>query len=343
MVTFATYDYGTVPYGEGGHSTTGVILKARDTRASSPMQSIAYDYNPTGRFAGQVLAERYLDPVTDTPGPAVSTFTSNSDNQTTSAVQTETRGDAPVSRTIRMEKLNGGSGPPFVTKKSDYNGVKELYTYNANFFLHKVTDRNGYDTTFTLESVIGNVTRKTHPDNTHSDYTYTDSFYPYYIATAGDENGKTTTYLRNPVDAAVNPNMIYQINYPDGAFETFEYNDAGQVVKHRRRKSGTTADPEAYDYADYDSSGLMTTLWNPTTKSSRSELTAADPHTSFTYYPAGHPWQDRAETVTDPNGNATTYEFRSFSGRKWPNVVDIWTSVSRPRTGYEGYELRRHF
>ena len=152
-------------YGLNGNNQCVSLITAQDTRANGPMQSIKYHYHPNGRFRGQVRSEQYYWPkgAAPTATPKVSTLTSNAFPTATAAVQTETRGDAAVSRTIRMEKLNGGAGPPFVTYKTDYNGVQEKYFYNANFFLNKITDRRNNSTNFNVESVIGNITRKTHP------------------------------------------------------------------------------------------------------------------------------------------------------------------------------------
>src|SRR4051794_25564890 len=164
-----------------------------------------------------------------------------------------------------MEKLNGGAGPPFVTYKTDYNNVQEQYFYNANFFVNKIIDRRGNPTTFNLEPNIGNPTQRMHPDGTHIDYTYTDATYPYYLRTVSDENQKVTTYSRNLITDAVNPNMINRIDYPDGGFETFTYNNDGRVTTHRLRNN--TVDGRArYVHCAYDpTSHLPIKEWNPTT------------------------------------------------------------------------------
>jgi RHS repeat-associated protein len=313
--TSADYVNGTTTWGLNANNTAGVMLSAKDTRASGPMQNISYEYNTHGRFQGQIQAEHYLN-ADGSPGVAVSTFTSNSDNTTTVAIQSETRGDAPVSRSIKMNKLNGGQGAPFVTYKTDYNGVQEKYAYNANFFLNKITDRRNNDTTFNVESVVGNITRKTHPDLTHTDYTYTHSFYPYYIGTVIDENGKTTTYHRNDATpGTLNRGMINSIDYPTdvntpAAHEYFYYNSFGEVIAHKLSN-------DAYQYFLYDSGGLLTDATNPTwtdyatyrTTPISANFPFSEPHTHYAYYGPGHAWQDRIQTVTDPNGNAITSEY----------------------------------
>jgi len=224
---------------------------------------------------------------------AVSQFTSTScptHSYSTSpdcptATQTETRGDGP-SRTIYMEQAT--HNVPLVKRKSDFNGVNEIFTYDSNNYLLTAKDRNGYTTTYTNEPVIGNPTQILHPDGNHIDYTYSDSANPYHISTVTNELGKTTTYTRGSVGSLTN--LITRIDYPDGAYETFTYNGFGQVLTHRRKNG-------AFDYAAYDATGLLTKLWNPTTATS---VTDSDPHITLTYYPVGDAWQDRVMTVTYP-------------------------------------------
>src|SRR4029077_21112267 len=129
-----TYHYDPVVWGKNWDASAPGLTWARDTRASSPMQNIYYEYptrsSPThqlSRFQGQILAEHYLNS-DNSMGVAVSTLASNSDATTSSAVQTETRSDGPTCQ-IRMDKLNQGSGPPFTTWKSDYKGVQEKFAY----------------------------------------------------------------------------------------------------------------------------------------------------------------------------------------------------------------------
>jgi RHS repeat-associated protein len=279
------------------------------------MQSIQYDYASAdngNKWEGAVRTERHLG--TDTV--AVSTFTSTSrpdlpDSINWSATQTETRGDGS-SRTINIQK-DQTYRIPLVRSKTDFNGVPESYTYYDNNYLHTVTDRNGNRTTYTNEPVIGNPTRITHPGGSHIDYTYSDPDNPYHIQTVTDELQNTTTYTRGGVAGTNLANLITRIDYPTTApeaasYETFDYNNFGQVWKHRRTNG-------AYEYAAYDSTGLMTKFWNPTTANygTPNSVPDSDPHISVTYYGAGA-WKDRIQTITYPaNGSGCvaidTYEY----------------------------------
>jgi RHS repeat-associated protein len=302
------------------------LIAAWDTHADSPMQSIYYAYKAPGRFEGQILAEKQLASASPTaspvPGVTVSTFTSNScpthpwsqSPDCPSATQTEARGDGP-SRTIYMQQA--AQHVPLVKRKSDFNGINEVYTYDSNNYLTDVTDRNGSVTHYTNEQVIGNPTQIRHPDQTHVDYTYSDPDNPYHISTVTNERGKMTTYTRD------SNNRITRIDYPADAntpasYETFTYNGYGQVLTHRRKNG-------YYEHAAY-SNGLLWKLWNPTTAASYPP-SDDEAHITLTYYyvspgPSAtpHPWQDRVQTVTYPATGigqvpSETYEYdRAFAG-----------------------------
>lgn len=324
--TSADYDYSSVLWGlHAGHEGTELIW-ARDTHATSPMQNIWYEYNSDrnngSRFRGQIRAEHYLN-ANNTAGVKVSNFATNYDPQQPEATATETRGDLghTATRTIHLKKLNQDEGPPFVMYKTDYLVPlhnQMTFGYSPGFFLNSVKDFRQNITTYDVESLIGNIQTLTHPATPQDDtvqraiqYGYTetprvgDAHNPYYVSSATDERSatNTTTYKRQD---PVNPNdhLITEIDYPDGGIETFAYNAAGQVIKHQRKNG-------YYEYSDYDTTGLLITLWNPTLKASRDQLTSNDANTTFSYYSStDHPeWKDRLKSVTDPLGRRTTYKY----------------------------------
>jgi RHS repeat-associated protein len=328
------------------------LIAAWDTHADSPMQSIYYEYKAPGRFEGQIRAEHQLASATPTaspaPGVAVSTFTSYScpthpwsqSPDCPNATQREDRGDGP-SRTIYLEQA--AQHVPLVKRKSDFNGVNEYYTYNANNYLLTAKDRNNYTTTYTNEPVLGNPTQILHPDGTHIDYTYSDPNNPYHIQTVRNERGKTTTYTRD------GNNRITRIDYPADAntpasYETFTYNSFGQVLTYRRKNG-------YYEHAWYEN-GLMTKLWNPTATSSYPP-SDNEPHITLSYYPGGHAWQDRVQTVTYPPTGigqvpSETYEYdRAFAGGVTdPNGAPVHgrglvTKITHADTKYQsfGYDV----
>jgi RHS repeat-associated protein len=188
--------------------------------------------------------------------------------------------------------------PSIIDALSTPNLGKTLFYYDNYKYLNKVTDRRGNSTLYTNEVILGNPKRITYPGPTtpHVDYTYSNNLYPYHVATVTDELGYKTTYQRDGLS------RIYEIDYPDGATETFAYNGFGQVITHQRKNG-------AYEYADYDGRGLLKTLWNPTTSTARPTSSSTLGRTTFSYYPTTHVWADRVQTMTDPRGYRTTYEY----------------------------------
>jgi YD repeat-containing protein len=86
---------------------------------------------------------------------------------------------------------------PLVKRKSDFNGINEVYIYDGNNYLTDVTDRNGSVTHYTNEQVIGNPTQIRHPDQTHVDYNYSDLDNPYHIRTVTFLTASCTTRQSN--------------------------------------------------------------------------------------------------------------------------------------------------
>lgn len=284
--TFATYTYQDIPViaFDGSSSRQTELITAQDTRAEGPMRAIQYEYTPTPQkdFPGEIKTERHFG-----DGVAVSTFTRNSDRTS----NTDTRGDGPT-RTIKMQKVDN---VPLVTAKSDFYGRFEYFYYDSNSYVRQVTDRRGNSTLYANEPILGQPTKITHPDGTYVAYTYSSNLYPYHVSSVRDELGRYTYYSRDA------NNRIYQINYPDGASETFAYNNFGQVTTHRRKNG-------AYEHASYGATGLLTALWNPTASATP---VATEPKTTFTYYTSSDiwQWQDRVRNVIDPRGQTTIYEY----------------------------------
>jgi hypothetical protein len=166
------------------HTTS--LITAQDTHANSPIQAIRYDYSDPGLFSGQVSSERHL-----TTNALVSTRTCDTcptpdwsgGEGRQNATITEIRGDGP-SRTLYIEK--GAQRVPLVKRKSDFNGINEVFTYDSNNYLLTAQDRNGNVTTYTNEQLIGNPTQILYQDGKHIDYTYYQGN-PYHVHTVTNE------------------------------------------------------------------------------------------------------------------------------------------------------------
>lgn len=294
------------------------IATAQDARLNGPMRSIMYDYKSPAEkdFDGELIAERHYP-----DGMLVSGYDR--------ANLRETRGDGP-SRQFIFQQLNDGLRQ--FSKKPDFQGQNELFTYDTNNYLKTVTDRRGNVTTYTNETILGRPTRITHPDGTHLDYTYTSTFNPYFVKTATDQLGRTTTHTRDP------QNRITRIDYPTdantpAAYETFTYNNFGQVLTHRMKNG-------AYEHFRYDARGLLTDKWNATWNAGPLDT---DPKTTYTYYTSADiwEWQDRVRSMTNPKGQVTGNEYdRGSNGLQCPGR-GLVTKVINPDGTYQsfGYDV----
>jgi RHS repeat-associated protein len=278
-----------------------VLATADDVRAEGPMQSIKYLYRANAKIKGQLLEEQHSS------GIRVSLFSPTNGVNSDSATNTETRGDGP-SRTFFIQKP-ATNNVPLLRTKSDFEGVNESFSYDANNYVAQFTDRNAGVTSYNNETILGRPLTVTHPGGIYPDgtsfpsnseiFTYSwggiaSTFNPYFVASRKDQNDKYTYYDRDL------SNRLTQIRYPDGGTETFEYNTLGLVTKHKRRNG-------YYEFADYETSGRMIVLWNPTTSSTHP--VSPWPNTALSYYNVPHVWAGRVQTVTDPLGNRTTYQY----------------------------------
>lgn len=301
--TSAHYTFGTTTYKDpvipGQINAASSLFTADDVRAEGPMQAIKYTYRTSAEFQGQVSEEQSIS------GTMVSHLDATNKPDSTTTTNTETRGDGPFSRTFKIDKVGQ---VPLLKTKSDFEGMNESFLYDGNNYLQTFTDRNQKVTSYVNEPILGRPTTITHPGGAYPDgtsfptsteaYTYSfggviSSSNPYFVASRKDDNGKVTYYDRD------SNNRIYQIRYPDGATEGFVYNSLGLVTRHQRRNG-------YYEFIDYDGSGRLTAVWNPVTGSTHP---TSGPKTSYSYYNAPHVWGGRVQTVTDPRGYHTTYEY----------------------------------
>jgi RHS repeat-associated protein len=295
------------------HNTQGswdaaVLATCRDMRFSGPMRNLSYQYRDSGKNRTRIQSEKNLD---------------TNDTVSTIFNFTETRGDGP-SRTFSYYAGLRGKCPhsdepptpgPLDGKMRNYTdflnhtttlGYTDDPSGSISGFVTSVTDANGHKTVYTRGSPVGEVYTIKHPDNTTIQQTYSDPAHPYFLASRTNERGYKVGYVRNPSTSTLNPNAIIEKDYYDldGTtileFETFEYNQWGQITKHRRKNG-------SYEYFQYDTRGLLTDKWNSTWTSSFSSA-QSEPKTHYDYYTSGS-WTDRISQVTDPRGYRVQYEY----------------------------------
>ncbi len=311
-----------------------LISGCNDVRYHGPMRRIAYGYQDQGPH-GAILNEKYWDgvPGHEGTGPTVSSISPNLTSPLTVDPNfitsfTETRGDVPTRTfsysSLHLHRVSDDGGCPtwthidpapqqFLQSYTDFKGQTTYLYYNDKWYVNSVKDANLHTTWYERgpppnaypgEKGIGQITKITHPDSTHIDYTY-DAESPnisgHYLHTVSDERQKITTYTRD-----LNTHRVTRIDYPSdvntpASSEVFTYNGFGQVLTHQLRNG-------AWESFVYDGRGLLTDKYNP---KQSGVPTGTDPHTHYSYYTTG-PWTDRVQTITLPanvNGNVASETF----------------------------------
>jgi RHS repeat-associated protein len=247
-----------------------LIQWAIDPMYEGPMWAIGYTFVPgsAGGVYGQIQNENYLDPSTGDMGVAVSTLSISGNSRS------ETRGDSPS----RSFNYSGAR----LLNYTDFKGQTSYLGYDGNGYSASSTNARGYTTSTTREPRIGALTVLTHPgDNSTSSFGYTDGTNPYYLSYRTDERGKTTWFTRN------GNHEVERIDYPNGAYETFAYNEFGQLYSHRMTSGGI-------ETFYLDGRGMMWASSNP------------DGTTYYYYY-----GDDRLEHVTDARSNSTWFQYNA--------------------------------
>lgn len=233
----------------------------------------------------------------------------------------ETRGDGPV-RTMSYLNSTTGNGQPFVDHLTDFKNdlsKVERYEYQLgnstqNQFQTptKITDARHNVTEQTLDPVLGHITKETHMDTSYRSWTYTDPAFPYYVGEKTDDLTNLTTYTRDSIT-----HRVRRIDHPGGSFETFDYNDFGQITQHQL-PSG------AVEYSHYDLRGLLQWEYN--------SVDGWDARKEYTYYQPGEPGgtPDLVKTMTDGRARAAG---APFSTRMTYNGRLQVTKVEYPDTG----------
>lgn len=216
-----------------------LIKTCIDPMFDGPMWMIAYSFAGTNVY-GKLQSEKYFDGTNI--GSAVSTL--SVDNQ--AHTRAETRGD--TGHPTRTFTYSANSYK--LRQVSDFYSINAFQTYDPSTgYLATATDRKGNTTTYECKWKGGSISKITSatpvnviPPNTPTviDYRYAgdsgcndannnDADNPYYVCKI--INGPTYTRFPNK--------QVQRIDYPatqaGNSYETFTYNDFGQVKSHRMR------------------------------------------------------------------------------------------------------------
>jgi len=304
-LTTATYDDGNTAVYEyydpiealpGNHlsKVPGRVKTCNDVRCDAAMKHIMYEYVTVTNggcinAVGQILSEKNVN------GQALSTVEYPQAGLCLPAFspRTERRPDGAT----RLINYDGGE----IQSYTDFAKLTlgEIYhtttiTYQNDVtpdgqYARIVTDAYGHPTKTFKDPNNGAVMALVHADNSTVEYHYQDSADPHYVSASKDENDHWTAFTRNS-----QTHQVERIDYPDGGFETFTYDDNpfGLVHEHRMTSGGT-------EIFEYDTRGLKTTYSDPT----------PDHHQTHYFYYTSAPHIDRLWYMVDPRGNATWYEY----------------------------------
>jgi RHS repeat-associated protein len=327
--TIAHYTYTKIAYPLGGGSQVNVpvLQTADDVRYDGAMRQIAYgtfdssgnlffDFNTESNLHTHELLTAASSAGSDTQqvnGTWVMTYTSQKETRADGAIRTFTYKHPctwtnPIRETLECDDNNFNK----LISYTDFVGNSTQITYydeahvpypSGGGFIQSVTDLNGHTTTYVRDDAqhhTWNVTQIQNPDGSTIEQTYTDYNFPYFLAsrTAPHFNGDpvyTTSYTRDA------NHRITRKDYPDGTYETFAYNNFGEVLTHRMGNG-------AYQHFSYDARGLLLSKTNPTWNSDHDNSLTVDPKTVYSYYTSG-PWADRIQQETDPRGMPTSYDY----------------------------------
>jgi hypothetical protein len=262
-----TYQATNVADAQGQFTGTPLLSTCDDPMYAGPMKKIRYSYATVNGdplvqvVAGQILSENH-----GTTGEVVSRL-----HVPFVTWRSEIRGDGPS----RLFEYNGA----FLWRDSDYQNQRATHI-RTNGDLTAITDRRGNTTDLGNHHPVTRVpTLITYPltpaDNgtratvqsTYGgpncpDVNNRDGNNPYYVHSVKNERGHWTTYWRD-----VNK-RVGHIDYPNGGWENFSYNQFGQVTSHRMTSGGT-------EYFNYDGRGMLQSSTNAEGKTPITRMTGS--------------------------------------------------------------------
>ncbi|MBU1693693.1 MAG: hypothetical protein KKC51_06985 [Verrucomicrobia bacterium] len=271
-----------------------LLKTADDPMYVGPARAVRYIYQSNNLYPGQIYEERHL-------------FTDQL------LARLEMDGAQPLWR--RVTKSDGATedfifGTNTGQRLAYTNAVG--YSYRAEYYmagdaegmLWKESDPMSRTTTYSRTWDFGAVTIASNNILGVRQYIYTSNAEPFYLSAEIDEAGRTNAYTRDSC------HRITRHDYPDGSYETFTYNDHGQILTHRRRDGGE------WSY-EYDERGR--------------KILETDPDDATTTF--GYDDYNRLTATT----NALGYVTRQFNN--WRGLVTnvVYADGTEEKTWYDLY------
>lgn len=219
-----------------------------------------------------------------------------------------------------------GPSPLFLT---------EYYYYDANHNIVSVVNPRGKATVYNYDYTNDRVTRMTHPDGTHVDFTYGN-----YLgsSTMTDEDGNCWTY--EYVDVGLVSNIIDPLNhtrhygynssheltdFSDSVYQmtyTWDNHNLTQITDWSGAVKVYTYDPNNHELLsrEDDNHHIVSMEKDPSLRRVGRTFDGRGKFTVFSYYPSG-----LLQTVTDRNGKTTTLTYDAHG-----NIVQIDDAAGKP-------------
>ncbi len=192
---------------------------------------------------------------------------------------------------------------------SDGEGRAQYYTRDQGGagYVSSIADSESNTTTY-VRDYAGRILEQVDPLGNTNRFTYNDEGFPL---TQTDPLGRTTTFTRDT------NNLPVRIDYPDGSYEEWSYNEFLLPLTNRLRNGGTAT--FAY-YGTNETGGTLGEL-----KSTTDPMGNA---TTYTWTPAGHrasvtdarsnisyfasDWKGRPLAITNADGTSVSFRYDAF-------------------------------
>ena len=268
---------------------TVLLHTADDPMYDGPARALEYIYQTNNIYSGRIYQERSL-----ATGRLLSELTMSADTNNPYARRV-TDADGNVSETIHAEESGNVASRTNAVGQATANEY-----YGGNGMLKKRTDAMGRTTEYTrtlhfgVPAIISNSVKGVRTIQ------YTDYTYPFYKLEMVDELGRTNKWERDSQHR-----VVKQID-PSGDFETFAYNEQGQVTTNTLRdgvsKRITTYDSKGRKIAETDPSGATTTYGYDTNDRLAAETNALGHATSYQY-----DWRGSVTNILYPDGTSEQF------------------------------------
>ncbi|MFH1009994.1 MAG: RHS repeat-associated core domain-containing protein [bacterium] len=288
-----------------------LLKTADDPMYRGPAGAVRYVYQSDNIYPGQIYEERHL-------------YTDQL------LARLEMDGNNPLWRRVTKsdgatEDFNFGTNTGqrlAYTNAVGYSYRSEYYMAgDAEGMLWKEVDPMCRTTTYSRTWDFGAVTMASNNILGVRQHIYTSNAEPFYLSAEIDEAGRTNAYTRDSC------HRITRHDYPDGSYETFTYNDHGQILTHRRRDGGEWS-------SEYDERGRKMLETDPTDATTTFGYDECDRLTATTNalgYVTRHfyNWRGLVTNVVyaDGTGEKTWYDHYGQPTQRLDHAGGVWVSV----------------